>query len=83
MAYQTILLLFCVFLAIVTFLLSHCLAKTEGYTYRHIDLWEGFKKYTIKMGSDVMIFIPHFIKICSAIQRWGRGEIHANSMAIA
>jgi hypothetical protein len=49
----------CVFVAMVTFLLSLCLATLGGYT----DRWEGFMKYTIEIGSRAMIYIPSFIKI--------------------
>jgi hypothetical protein len=45
-----------------------------GYnTYRHTGSWEGFIKYDIEMGSDAMIYIPRFIKICSGIQKLLRG----------
>jgi hypothetical protein len=37
-----------------------------GYTY--IDLWEGFMKYAVEMGSGAMIYIPSFIKTGSATQ---------------
>jgi hypothetical protein len=38
-------------------------------------------KYAVKMGSDVMIYIPNFIMIGSAIQKliwvwWGWGVLH-------
>jgi hypothetical protein len=36
-----IILLFRVFVTIVTFLPSHCLATILGHTDRHSDLWEG------------------------------------------
>jgi hypothetical protein len=32
----------CVFITVVTFLLSRCLATLGGYTYRHTEWWEGF-----------------------------------------
>jgi hypothetical protein len=40
---------------------------TGGYTYRHTQYWDGFKKYAVKMGSGAMIYI-HFINTDSAIQ---------------
>jgi hypothetical protein len=27
------------------------------------DLWEGFMKYVLEMGSGAMMYIPSFIKI--------------------
>jgi hypothetical protein len=42
---------------------------TRGYTYRHTDLWEGFVKYAIEMGSGATIYIPSFIKIGAGIQK--------------
>jgi hypothetical protein len=39
---------------------SRCLAT---YTYRHTDLWEGFMKCAVELGSDAVIYIPNFIKI--------------------
>jgi hypothetical protein len=41
----------------------------KGYIYRHTDGWQGFMKYTVEMGSGVMIYIPNFIKIGSDISR--------------
>jgi hypothetical protein len=41
----------------------------KGFTYRHTGSREGFMKYAIEMGSGVMIYIPGFIKIGSAIQK--------------
>jgi hypothetical protein len=40
-------------------------------------------KYTVKMGSVVMIYLPNFIKINLGVQKfiWGRG--HTESMVIA
>jgi hypothetical protein len=58
----------CVFIATVAFLPRHCLA-IGGYTYRHTDWWEGFKKYAVDIGSGAMIYIPSFTKIGSAIQK--------------
>jgi hypothetical protein len=40
----------------------------RGYTQRHTDWWEGFMKYAVEMGSCAMMYIPRFIKTCSAIQ---------------
>jgi hypothetical protein len=37
--------------------------------YRHTDWWEVFIKYTVEMGSGVMIYIRSFIKIGSGIQK--------------
>jgi hypothetical protein len=39
------------------------------YTYRRTDLWEGFMKYVVEMGSCVMIYISSFIKTGSGIQK--------------
>jgi hypothetical protein len=55
----------CVFVAAVTFLPSRCLAT---------DWWEVFMKYAVQMGSGAMIYIPSFMKICSAIQKLLRGN---------
>jgi hypothetical protein len=46
-----------------------------GYTYRQTD-GEGFMKYAVEMGSGVMIYIPSFVKIGSAIQKL-IGGIHS------
>jgi hypothetical protein len=35
-------------------------------------------KYTVEMGSGVMLYIPSFIKIGSFIQKW-RGDIHSHT----
>jgi hypothetical protein len=41
-------------------------------------------KYTVEMGSGAMIYIPSFIKIGSAIQKFQGGiHRHTNSMVIA
>jgi hypothetical protein len=40
-----------------------------GYTYRHTDWWEGFKKYAVEMGSGVMKNIRNFIKTGSGVQK--------------
>jgi hypothetical protein len=41
-------------------------------------------KYAVKMGSEAMIYIPHFINIGSAIQNLiGRKHIHTDSIKIA
>jgi hypothetical protein len=60
----------CVFVAEVTFLLSHCLATIEECICRHTDRWVGFMRYAVEMGSDAMIYIPSFIKIGSGIQKF-------------
>jgi hypothetical protein len=31
-------------------------------------LMEGFMRHTVEMASDVMVYVPSFIKICSGIQ---------------
>jgi hypothetical protein len=61
----------CVFVAVVTFLPSSCLATIRGYTYRHTHWWWGFTKYTAEMDSGAMIYsyIASFIKIASGIQK--------------
>jgi hypothetical protein len=43
-----------VLLAAETFLQSRCLVTIEEYIYRHIDWWEGFMNYAVKMGSVAM-----------------------------
>jgi hypothetical protein len=45
-----------------------------GYTYRHMDSWEGFMNYIVEIGSGSMIYIPSFIKIGSTIQKLVRGN---------
>jgi hypothetical protein len=67
-------IVFCVFVAAVTFLQSCCLATIGEYIYRHRDWWEGFMKYTIEMGSVAMIYIRSFIKIGSGIQKLLGGD---------
>jgi hypothetical protein len=47
-----------------------------GYTYRHKDWWEGFKKYAVEMGSGVMIYIPKFHKDWSKHSAVHRGDMH-------
>jgi hypothetical protein len=37
---------------------SRCLTRIWGYTYRHKDLWEGFMKYAVELGSDAKLYIP-------------------------
>jgi hypothetical protein len=37
--------------------------------YRHTGCWEGFRKYTTKVASGDMIYIPNFIKTGSGIQK--------------
>jgi hypothetical protein len=52
-----------------------------GDTHTDIHRWEGFMKYAAEMGSDVMIYIPSFIKTGSGIQKFmGRG--YTGSMVI-
>jgi hypothetical protein len=50
-------------------LLSRCLATVGAYTYGHTGWLVGFMKYAVETGSGVMINIPCFIKIGSAIQK--------------
>jgi hypothetical protein len=57
-----------VFVAAVTFLPVRCLAKVRGYIYRHTDRWKIFMKHSVEMGSGVMIYIPSFIQIGSAVR---------------
>jgi hypothetical protein len=67
----------CVFVATVMFLRSRCLEKVKGYSYRHIDRWEGFAKYAVEMGPGAMIYIPSFVKIGSGIRKMmGRHRQH-------
>jgi hypothetical protein len=61
--------LLCVFVAVSTFLLSPCLAKVEGCTYRQTDWWEGFMKYAAETSSGAMTYIPSFINMCSGIEK--------------
>jgi hypothetical protein len=68
MMHPTIVVLLCVFVAAVTFLLSPCLAKVEGYTYRHTDRWEGFMKCAAEMSSGAMIYIPSFLRLVQALK---------------
>jgi hypothetical protein len=42
------------------------------------DLWEGFMKCAVEMGSGGMIYIPSFIKIDSGIQNFWGGDIQAH-----
>jgi hypothetical protein len=46
------------------------------HTYRHTDWWERFMKQAVEVGSGVIIYIPCFIKIGSAIQMLMGGGIH-------
>jgi hypothetical protein len=39
----------------------------------NIEWWEGFRKYTSEMDSDVMTYISSFIKIASGIQKLIKG----------
>jgi hypothetical protein len=41
----------------------------------HTDLWQGFMKYAIEMGSGAMLYVPSFIKIGSEIEKL-IGRIH-------
>jgi hypothetical protein len=58
-------------------------ARKDTHTDTKPD-WGGFKKYTVEMGSCVMMCIPSFIKIGSVIQKLIRGiHRHTDSMEIA
>jgi hypothetical protein len=58
-------------------------SNDRGYTYRY-TAWEGFMKYVVEMGSGAMTYIPSFIKIGSAIQKFIRGiHRHTESLVIA
>jgi hypothetical protein len=49
----------------------------RGYTCRHTDSWEGFKKYAVEMDSGAVLYIPSFIKIGSGIKKLsGDTETH-------
>jgi hypothetical protein len=63
---------------VVTFILNHCLAPTEGYAYRHTDWWEGFMKYAVEIGLVAILFIPSFTNIGSAIKNL-MGGIHRHT----
>jgi hypothetical protein len=52
------------------------LASNNRYTYRHTDSWKIFTKYAVQMGSGVVIYVPSFIKIGSAIQKLMGGDKH-------
>jgi hypothetical protein len=70
----TILLLLCVFVAMATFLLSPCLAKVEGYTYRHTDWWQGFMKYAAELRCHNIIhtkFYKHVFRYSKVNGGWG------------
>jgi hypothetical protein len=45
-------------------------------TDTHTEGWEGFMKYTVKMGSVAMICIPGFIKISPCIKKL-MGDTHS------
>jgi hypothetical protein len=53
----------CVFIATVMFLLRRCLATIRDTHTDTQDRWDEFMKYTNKIGSGDMIYIPRFIKI--------------------
>jgi hypothetical protein len=66
-----------VFVAAETCLPSICLATIgEIHIQTHTDLWEGFMKYAVEMGSGAMIYIPSFIYIGSSIQTLMGGDTH-------
>jgi hypothetical protein len=66
----------CVFVGVVTFSPSRCLANAGGYTYRH-RLLGGIMRYAAQMASCPMIFIPNLIKIGSGIRKlMGEGDSH-------
>jgi hypothetical protein len=53
-------------------------------THTDTDLWEGFIKYAVEMGSGAMIYIPSVIKIGSGIQKLIGGiHRHPDSIEIA
>jgi hypothetical protein len=72
MMHPTILMLR-VFIGAGTYLRSRCLVTIRGYTYRQRDWWERFMNYAVEIGLVVMMYIPSFIKIGSAIQKLIRG----------
>jgi hypothetical protein len=41
----------------------------RNYRGGHTECWEGFKKYALEMGSDVMIYTPSFREIGSDIKK--------------
>jgi hypothetical protein len=52
----------------------------NGRGHKHADLWEGFMKYAVEVGSDAMIYVPRFIKIGSGIQKlMQRGNTHIDT----
>jgi hypothetical protein len=40
-----------------------------------------FMKYAVEMGSVAMIYVPSFIKIGSAIQKWMEGDTQVTCRA--
>jgi hypothetical protein len=45
-----------------------------------LELWmEGFVKYDVEMGSDVMIHVPCFIKIASGIHKLKGGYMYRHT----
>jgi hypothetical protein len=65
--------LFRVFHAAGTSIPSRYIGTIGEYTYRDTDLWEGFMKYVIDMGSGVMIYTPSFVETGSGINKLIRG----------
>jgi hypothetical protein len=51
------------FAAVSFFLPSRCLAKIEGYIYRHMDWWKGFMNYAVNMGSSAMKYQVSYIVV--------------------
>jgi hypothetical protein len=44
------------------------MSNKDKRKHRHADLWEGFKKYAVQMGSEAMIYFSCFIKIGATIR---------------
>jgi hypothetical protein len=94
-AYNNYSFVACVFVTMVTFLPSRCLATITGflpsrclatiggYTYRHTDWWEGFLirggLRCQAQGSGAMMCVPSFIKITLGIHKLIGGDTHTHT----
>jgi hypothetical protein len=72
---STFLVLLHVFITMVTYLPSHCLASIGRiHMHAHTDWWQGLKQHTVQMGSGAMIYMQSFRKIGSDIQKLSGGD---------
>jgi hypothetical protein len=80
----------CVFVTVVTFLTSRCLATTEhfneplpsndrGMYIQTQRQRRGIFNYAVEMGSGALIYVPSFIKIGSGIQKLIGGYTHTQT----